>query len=69
MKKVLRYIWSVKHIILAVLSVIFVSAAAYAQNSATDLINEGTLKVPYTLSDGTVPVSYTHLTLPTSDLV
>ena len=54
MKKVLRYIWSVKHIILAVLSVIFVSAAAYAQNSATDLINEGTLKVPYTLSDGTV---------------
>lgn len=54
MKKVSRYIWSVKHIILAVLSVIFVSAAAYSQNSATDLINEGTLKVPYTLSDGTV---------------
>ena len=54
MKKFSRYIWSVKHIILAVLSVIFVSAAAYAQNSATDLINEGTLKVPYTLSDGTV---------------
>lgn len=54
MKKVWRLPWSVKYTILAVLSIIFVSPAAYSQNpSASELIKDGTLNVPYTLSDGT----------------
>lgn len=55
MKKVRHLPWYVKHTILAVLSIIFVSHAAYSQNpSASELIKDGTLNVPYTLSDGTV---------------
>ena len=55
MKKVRHLPWYVKYTILAVLSIIFVSPAAYSQNpSASELINNGTLNVPYTLSDGTV---------------
>ena len=55
MKKVRHLPWSVKYTILAVLSIIFVSPAAYSQNpSASELIKDGTLNVPYTLSDGTV---------------
>ena len=55
MKKVRRLPWSVKYTILAVLSIIFVSPAAYSQGpDASELINNGTLNVPYTLSDGTV---------------
>ena len=55
MKKVWRLPWSVKYTILAVLSIIFVSPAAYSQGpDASELINNGTLNVPYTLSDGTV---------------
>ena len=55
MKKVRRLPWSVKYTILAVLSIIFVSPAAYSQGpDASELIKDGTLNVPYTLSDGTV---------------
>ena len=55
MKKVWRLPWSVKYTILAVLSIIFVSPAAYSQGpDASELIKDGTLNVPYTLSDGTV---------------
>ena len=55
MKKVRRLPWSVKYTILAVLSIIFVSPAAYSQGpAASELIKDGTLNVPYTLSDGTV---------------
>ena len=55
MKKVRHLPWSVKYTILAVLSIIFVSPAAYSQGpDASELINNGTLNVPYTLSDGTV---------------
>ena len=55
MKKVRHLPWYVKRTILAVLSIIFVSPAAYSQNpSASELIKDGTLNVPYTLSDGTV---------------
>lgn len=55
MKKVRHLPWSVKYTILAVLSIIFVSPAAYSQNpTPSELINNGTLNVPYTLSDGTV---------------
>ena len=55
MKKVRHLPWSVKYSILAVLSIIFVSPAAYSQGpDASELINNGTLNVPYTLSDGTV---------------
>ena len=55
MKKVRHLPWSVKYTILAVLSIIFVSPAAYSQGTdASELIKDGTLNVPYTLSDGTV---------------
>ena len=55
MKKVRHLPWYVKHTILAVLSIIFVSPAAYSQGpAASELIKDGTLNVPYTLSDGTV---------------
>ena len=55
MKKVRHLPWSVKYTILAVLSIIFVSPAAYSQKpTPSELINNGTLNVPYTLSDGTV---------------
>ena len=55
MKKVRRLPWSVKYTILAVLSIIYVSPAAYSQGTdAFELIKNGTLNVPYTLSDGTV---------------
>lgn len=55
MKKVRHLPWSVKYTILAVLSIIFVSPAAYSQGpAASELIKDGTLNVPYTLSDGTV---------------
>ena len=55
MKKVRHLPWSVKYTILAVLSIIFVSPAAYLQKpTPSELINNGTLNVPYTLSDGTV---------------
>lgn len=55
MKNVRHLPWYVKHTILAVLSIIFVSPAAYSQGTdASELINNGTLNVPYTLSDGTV---------------
>ena len=55
MKKVRHLPWYVKYTILAVLSIIFVSPAAYSQNpTPSELINNGTLNVPYTLSDGTV---------------
>ena len=55
MKKVRHLPWYVKHTILAVLSIIFVSPAAYSQKpTASELIKDGTLNVPYTLSDGTV---------------
>ena len=55
MKNVRRLPWYVKHTILAVLSIIFVSPAAYSQGTdASELIKNGTLNVPYTLSDGTV---------------
>ena len=55
MKKVRHLPWSVKHTILAVLSIIFVSPAAYSQKpTPSELVDNGTLNVPYTLSDGTV---------------
>ena len=55
MKKVRHLPWYVKYTILAVLSIIFVSPAAYSQGpAASELIKDGTLNVPYTLSDGTV---------------
>ena len=55
MKKVRRLSWYVKHTILAVLSIIFVSPAAYSQKpTPSELVDNGTLNVPYTLSDGTV---------------
>jgi YD repeat-containing protein len=55
MKKVRHLPWYVKRTILAVLSIIFVSPAAYSQGpAASELIKDGTLNVPYTLSDGTV---------------
>lgn len=55
MKNVRHLPWSVKYTILAVLSIIFVSPAAYSQNpTPSELIDNGTLNVPYTLSDGTV---------------
>ena len=47
MKKVWRLPWSVKYTILAVLSIIFVSPAAYSQGpDASELIKDGTLNVP-----------------------
>ena len=55
MKKVRHLPWYVKYTIFAVLYIIFVSPAAYSQNpTPSELINNGTLNVPYTLSDGTV---------------
>ena len=55
MKKVRDLPWYVKYTILAVLSIIFVSPAAYSQKpTPSELIDNGTLNVPYTLSDGTV---------------
>ena len=55
MKKVRDLPWYVKHTILAVLSIIFVSPAAYSQKpTPSELVDNGTLNVPYTLSDGTV---------------
>lgn len=55
MKKVRHLPWYIKHTILAVLSIMFVSPAAYSQGTAaSELIKDGTLNVPYTLSDGTV---------------
>ncbi len=55
MKKVRHLPWYIKYTILAVLSIIFVSPAAYSQGpAASELIKDGTLNVPYTLSDGTV---------------
>ena len=55
MKKVRHLPWYVKYTIFAVLYIIFVSPAAYSQKpTPSELINNGTLNVPYTLSDGTV---------------
>ena len=55
MKKVRHLPWYVKYTILAVLSIIFVSPAAYSQKpTPSELVDNSTLNVPYTLSDGTV---------------